>query len=34
MKMKRSFLGKVCLLTLFVIFAWAQLYAQKVTGIV
>ncbi len=34
MKMKQSFLGKVCLLALFVIFTGAQLYAQKVTGVV
>jgi TonB-linked SusC/RagA family outer membrane protein len=34
MKMKQSFLGKVCLLALFVIFTSAQLYAQKVTGVV
>ena len=34
MKMKQNFLGKVCLLALFVIFTGAQLYAQKVTGVV
>ncbi len=34
MKMKKSFLGKMCLLALFVIFTGAQLYAQKVTGVV
>jgi TonB-dependent starch-binding outer membrane protein SusC len=34
MKMKRSFLGKVSLLALFVILTGAQLYAQKVTGVV
>jgi len=34
MKMKQSFLGKVCLLALFLIFTSAQLYAQKVTGVV
>jgi len=34
MKMKQSFLGKVCLLVVFVIFTGAQLYAQKVTGVV
>lgn len=34
MKMKQSFLGKVCLLALFVIFTSAQLYAQKVSGVV
>jgi TonB-linked SusC/RagA family outer membrane protein len=34
MKMKRSFLGKVSLLSLFIIFTAAQLYAQKVTGVV
>ena len=34
MKMKQSFLGKVCLLALFVIFTGAQMYAQKVTGVV
>lgn len=34
MKMNQSFLKKVCLLALFVIFAGAQLYAQKVTGVV
>ena len=32
MKMKKSFLKKVCLLALMVIFAGAQLFAQKVTG--
>jgi TonB-linked SusC/RagA family outer membrane protein len=32
MKMKQSFLRKFCLLALMVIFAGAQLYAQKVTG--
>jgi TonB-linked SusC/RagA family outer membrane protein len=32
MKMKQSFLGKVCLLVMFVIFTGSQLYAQKVTG--
>ncbi|MBL7968883.1 MAG: TonB-dependent receptor [Prolixibacteraceae bacterium] len=32
MKMNQSFLKKVCLLALTVIFAGAQLYAQKVTG--
>lgn len=32
MKMKQSFLGKVCLLTLMVFFMSFQLYAQKVTG--
>jgi len=32
MKMKQSFLKKVCLLALMVIFAGAQIYAQKVTG--
>ncbi len=32
MKMKQSFLKKVCLLALMVIFAGVQLYAQKVTG--
>jgi len=32
MKMKQSFLKKVCLLALMVILAGAQLYAQKVTG--
>ena len=30
--MKQSFLGKVCLLVMFVIFTGSQLYAQKVTG--
>jgi TonB-linked SusC/RagA family outer membrane protein len=34
MKMNRSFLGKVCLFALFVIFVSAQSYAQKVTGVV
>lgn len=34
MKMKQSFPGKVCLLVLFVIFTGAQLFAQKVTGVV
>ena len=34
MKMKQSFLGKVCLLALIVIFSSAQLFAQKVTGVV
>jgi len=34
MKMKQSFLGKVCLLALMVIFTGAQLYAQKITGVV
>ncbi len=34
MRMKRSFLGKICLLALFVIFTGAQLFAQKVTGVV
>jgi len=34
MKMKQSFPGKVCLLTLFVILTGAQLFAQKVTGVV
>ena len=34
MKMKHSFRGKVCLLALFVIFSGAQLFAQKVTGVV
>jgi len=34
MKMKQSFLGKVCLLALFVILTGAQLFAQKVTGVV
>ncbi len=32
MKMKQGFLKKVCLLALMVIFAGAQLFAQKVTG--
>lgn len=32
MKMKQNFLKKFCLLALMVIFAGAQLYAQKVTG--
>ena len=32
MKMKQSFLKKVCLLALMVVLAGAQLYAQKVTG--
>ena len=32
MKMKQSFLKKVCLIALMVILAGAQLYAQKVTG--
>jgi len=34
MKMKQSFPRKVCLLALFVIFTGAQLFAQKVTGVV
>jgi TonB-linked SusC/RagA family outer membrane protein len=34
MKMKQSFLSKVGLLALFVIFTGAQLFAQKVTGVV
>jgi len=34
MKMKQSFLGKVCLLSLIVILTGAQLFAQKVTGVV
>ena len=34
MKMKQSFLKKVCLLALMVILAGAQLYAQKITGVV
>jgi hypothetical protein len=34
MKMKKSFLLKVCLLALFVIFTGAQSIAQKVTGVV
>jgi len=34
MKMKQSFLGKVCLLALVVLFSGAQLYAQKVSGVV
>ncbi len=34
MKMMQGFLSKVCLLALFVIFTGAQLYAQKVTGVV
>jgi len=34
MKMKQSFLGKVCLLVLVVIFSSAQIYAQKVSGVV
>jgi len=34
MKMKQSFLGKVCLLLLVVVLSSAQLYAQKVTGVV
>src|SRR5665648_659922 len=34
MKMKQSFPGKVCLFVLFVIFTGAQLFAQKVTGVV
>lgn len=34
MKMKQRFLGKVCLLALVVIFSGAQLFAQKVTGVV
>ena len=34
MKMTQSFFCKVCLLVLFVIFTGAQLYAQKVTGVV
>lgn len=34
MKKKQSFLRKVCLLALMVILAGAQLYAQKVTGVV
>ncbi|MBV5348110.1 TonB-dependent receptor plug domain-containing protein, partial [bacterium] len=32
--MKQSFLGKVCLLALFLIFTSAQLYAQKINGVV
>jgi len=34
MKMKQSFRGKVCLLALFVICTGAQLFAQKITGVV
>ncbi|HNX55405.1 MAG TPA: TonB-dependent receptor [Prolixibacteraceae bacterium] len=34
MKMNRSFLSKVCLFALFVIFVSAQSFAQKVTGVV
>lgn len=34
MKIKQSFPGKVCLIVLFVIFTGAQLFAQKVTGVV
>jgi len=34
MKMKQSFLVKVCLLSLLVILTGAQLFAQKVTGVV
>ncbi|MCX6236085.1 MAG: SusC/RagA family TonB-linked outer membrane protein [Bacteroidia bacterium] len=34
MKMKQSFLGKVCLLALLLICTGAQLFAQKVTGVV
>jgi TonB-dependent starch-binding outer membrane protein SusC len=34
MKMKQSFLKKACLLSLMVIFSAAQLYAQRVTGVV
>ena len=34
MKKKQSFLRKVCLLSLMVILAGSQLYAQKVTGVV
>jgi len=34
MKMKQDFLGKVCLLVLAVVLSSAQLYAQKVTGVV
>lgn len=34
MKMNRSFFSKICLLALFVILMGAQLYAQKVTGVV
>ena len=34
MKMKQSFLKKACLLSLVVIFSAAQLYAQRVTGVV
>lgn len=34
MKMKQSYLAKACLLALFVIFTGAQLYAQKITGVV
>lgn len=34
MKRYQSLFGKVCLLALFVIFTGAQLYAQKVTGVV
>lgn len=34
MKMKQSFLKKACLLSLIVIFSAAQLYAQRVTGVV
>ena len=34
MKMNRSFLSKVCLFALFVIFVSAQSFAQKVTGVI
>lgn len=34
MKMKQSFLGKVCLLALAVVLSSAQLFAQKVSGVV
>lgn len=34
MKMKQNFPGKVCLLALIVILTGAQLFAQKVTGVV
>ena len=34
MKMKQSFRGKVCMLTLMLIFSAATLFAQKVTGVV
>jgi TonB-linked SusC/RagA family outer membrane protein len=34
MKMKQVFLGKVCMLALLLICSGAQLYAQKVTGVV